>query len=451
MEPSEIIAGAPHPLSPTVDTRPRLALGNAAGCAGSLRGRAPLAALCAFGALLTGCSDSGSVEAEAVTAACGGGNPAALSTPVSVTRVFPGLTFTQPVALLQAPRDATRWFVVEQAGRVRVFQDVAAVAAATSFIDITDRVRSGGELGLLAMAFHPRFPADPRVYLHYTAGNDPLQSRVAEFRTLDGGATLDRASEQILLSVVQPFANHNGGQIAFGPDGYLYIALGDGGGSGDPSAPIGNGQASGTLLGKMLRIDVEGSTGVARYRIPPDNPNAGSALCGPAAGSTPVAGSCAETYASGFRNPWRWSFDRGSGELWAADVGQNAWEEVNRVTRGGNYGWRCREGAHPFNGNCGAAQNLLDPVAEYGRSVGQSVTGGYVYRGSAVPALAACYVFGDFISGRIWSISRDTLPTRQVTAGLDTGLTIASFAEGGDGELYVVAYSGGLYRLGRAP
>ncbi len=398
--------------------------------------------------LLSACSDSGVAPSDAAAGACGGGNPTTLSTPLTVTRVFPLLSFTAPVALQQAPGDGSRWFVVEQAGRVRVFENSAAAAAATGFIDITDRVRSGGELGLLGMAFHPRFPADPRVYLHYTAGSAPLLSRIAEFRSLDGGATLDRASEQILLSVVQPQTNHKGGQIAFGPDGLLYIGLGDGGGSGDP---LGNGQSNSTVLGKLLRVDVERSTGTARYGIPTDNPFAGGALCGPNAGAVATTGNCPEIYASGFRNPWRWSFDRRSGELWVADVGQGAWEEVNRVTRGGNYGWRCREGAHAFNANCGGAQNLLEPVAEYARSAGQSITGGFVYRGTAIPALAACYVFGDFVSGRLWSVSSDVLPTLQVSAGLDTGLGIASFGEGVDGELYVVAYSGGIHRIGRSP
>jgi glucose/arabinose dehydrogenase len=399
--------------------------------------------------VLSGCSGGSGDPAGAGTApaTCGGGNPNASGSVVAIQRVFPGLTFTQPVALLQAPRDAARWYVVEQAGRIRVFEDVAGVAATLPFLDITDRVRAGGELGLLGLAFHPRWPAVPRAFVIYTAGTAPLLARLAEFRSLDGGATLDRASEQVLLSVEKPNTNHNGGHVAFGPDGLLYAGFGDGGGAGDPHGTIGNGQSLTTLLGKLLRIDVDATSGALRYAIPSTNPFAANAACSTGAG----AAACPEIYAWGFRNPWRWSFDRGSGELWLGDVGQSAWEEIDRVERGGNYGWRCREGAHPFNAACGGATSLLDPVAEYPRAAGQSVTGGYVYRGSAVPALAGCYVFGDFVNGRIWSIARTTTPTLQVGAGLESGLQIASFAEGSDGELYVVGYGGTLHRIVRAP
>ncbi|MCS6947447.1 MAG: PQQ-dependent sugar dehydrogenase, partial [Steroidobacteraceae bacterium] len=219
----------------------------------------------------------------------------------------------------------------------------------------------------------------------------------------------------------------------------------DGGSGGDPFGTIGNGQNLQTLLGKMLRIDISGSTGSVPYRVPAGNPFAGNPLCNQGAGTQ----NCPEIYAYGFRNPWRWSFDRDSGELWVGDVGQNAWEEIDKVVLGGNYGWRCREGAHPFNSNCGPATNLLDPVAEYGRAAGASVTGGYVYRGTALPGLVGRYVFGDFVSGRIWHIARDTAPTLTVTSsqGLDSGLQIASFGQGLDGEIYIVNYSGTLHRL----
>lgn len=362
---------------------------------------------------------------------------------LGVQRVYSNLSFSTPVGLLRAPSDNNRWFVIEQAGRVRVFADNATVASATTFVDISTRVRSGGEMGLLGMAFHPQFPTNPRVYLSYTSGTAPLQSRISEFRTADGGATLDAATETILMTVDQPATNHNGGHIAFGPDGFLYIGLGDGGSGGDPFGAIGNGQNLRTLLGKMLRIDVNGATGPVPYRIPAGNPFGANAPCNSGAG----AQDCPEIYAYGFRNPWRWSFDTGSGELWVGDVGQNAWEEIDKVVLGGNYGWRCREGAHAFNSTCGPATNLLDPVAEYGRAVGQSVTGGFVYRGSAIPSLVGRYVFGDFQTGRIWHVARDTPPTLEVSAGFDSGLQIASFAQGSDGEIYVVHYSGTLHRL----
>lgn len=376
---------------------------------------------------------------------CVAGDRPTQTVTLATERAFPSLpSFSSPVLMLQAPGDDSQWFVVEQGGTVRVFDNQPAVAAARGFIDISARVRSGGEQGLLGMAFHPGYPADPRVYLSYTNATSGLVSRVSEFRTRDGGMTLDPASEVILLTVAQPATNHNGGNIAFGPDGLLYIGFGDGGSGGDPWGAIGNGQNLATLLGKLLRIDVDGSTGGVPYRIPAGNPYPGNALCNTGSG----AFSCPEIYAYGLRNPWRWSFDRGNGELWLADVGQGSIEEVDRIVAGGNYGWRCFEGTRSYNSTCGAnAASSLPPVAQYDHTVGQSITGGYVYRGTAIPALAGRYVFGDFVSGRIWHIAGDTSPTATVTVGFDSGLSIAAFAHDGDGELYVVNYAGTLYRL----
>jgi uncharacterized repeat protein (TIGR03806 family) len=357
--------------------------------------------------------------------------------------VFTNLSFNSPVALKQAPGDASRWFVVEQGGVVRTFANQSSVASSSVFIDLTSRLESGGEEGLLGLAFHPNFPTNPRVYLSYTARAGGIVSRISEFQTQDGGATLNLSTERVLLTVNQPESNHNGGNISFGPDGFLYIGFGDGGGGGDQHGSIGNGQNLLTLLGKMLRIDVSPAAG---YAIPPSNPYANNAQCGTNGSGT---ANCPEIYANGFRNPWRWSFDRQTKELWLADVGQDKWEEVDRVTLGGNFGWRCREGAHAFNGTCGPAQSLIDPIAEYSHSLGNSITGGYVYRGSAIPALQGRYVFADFGSGRIWNIARDTTPTAQMTAAqsYQSGLTISSFGEGNDGELYVVDYNGGLYKI----
>ncbi|MCU0951525.1 MAG: PQQ-dependent sugar dehydrogenase [Burkholderiaceae bacterium] len=383
------------------------------------------------------------LDARPSNTTCLAGEAPTTQVTLALQRAFPSLSFSSPILLLQAPGSSTRWFVVEQAGRVRVFNNDAAVAATTLFVDIAARVRSGGEMGLLGLAFHPQFPTDPRVYLSYTTGSPQLVSRVSEFRSTDGGATLDGGSERILLTVNQPDTNHNGGHIAFGPDGFLYIGLGDGGSGGDPYGAIGNGQNLQTLLGKMLRIDISGDTGTVRYRIPAGNPYAGNALCSTGSGTQ----NCPEIFAFGLRNPWRWSFDTGSNELWLGDVGQGALEEINRITAGGNYGWRCREGTNPFNSNCGPAQNLIDPIAQYGRAAGASVTGGYVYRGTAIPALAGRYVFGDFVSGRIWHIARDTPPTLTVSTGFDSGLQIASFGQGSDGEIFVVHYGGTLHRL----
>jgi glucose/arabinose dehydrogenase len=382
--------------------------------------------------LLVGCGDGG------------GELPTSLPPPhLRVQRVFPALNFTQPVAMLQAPGDATRWFVVEQAGVVRVFANTPQVPTSSVFADITNLVTSGGEMGLLGMAFHPDFPTNPRVYLSYT--NDSAAgrfSRISEFG-VDVGGNLDPNTERILLSISQPETNHNGGQVAFGPDGFLYIGMGDGGGANDQHPPIGNGQSMITLLGKMLRIDVSPAAG---YAIPPSNPFAmnSSSLCG-GGGTGPLP--CPEIYASGFRNPWRWSFDRNGGTLWVGDVGQGAREEIDRVVVGGNYGWRCREGTLVTGLACGSAQGLLPPVAEYGRDEGRSVTGGYVYRGMAIPGLVGRYVFGDFITGALWHISVDTQPTMVMGAGFVTGLSIASFGEDAAGELYVVHYGGQLYRV----
>src|SRR5687767_12710623 len=247
-----------------------------------------------------------------------------------VQRVFAALSFHQPVALLQAPGDAARWFVVEQGGTVRVFANTPQVASFTTFADITDRVAAGGEMGLLGMAFHPDFPANPRVYLSYSNESSGRVNRVSEFM-VDANGNFIPNTEQIILSVNQPEANHNGGQIMFGPaDRHLYIGRGDGGGANDQHGAIGNGQLMTILLGKLLRIDVT----PGGYVIPPDNPFApGNPPCGPSGGARPGGDlrPCPEISASGLRNPWRWSFDRGAGTLWLADVGQNAREEVNRI------------------------------------------------------------------------------------------------------------------------
>jgi uncharacterized repeat protein (TIGR03806 family) len=350
--------------------------------------------------------------------------------------------------MLQEPASSARWYVVEKTGVVQVFDNQPNVAAKRVFINVASQIAGSAtdERGLLGMAFHPGWPANPRVYLSYTANAGGLVSRIVEYQTRDGGQTLDATSGLVILQTYQPESNHNGGHIAFGPDGFLYFGLGDGGGGGDVHGAIGNGQRLSTLLGKMLRIDVNGSIGATRYAIPSGNPFAGGAVCNNDTGT--FTQSCPEIFAFGFRNPWRWSFDSGNGELWAGDVGQGAWEEVDRVVAGGNYGWRCREGAHAYDGNCGSnAGSAIDPVAEYSHAHGVSITGGHVYRGSAIPALAGRYVFGDYGSGRIWHVARDTPPTLQVSTGLDSGLNISSFAQGADGETYIVHFGGTLHRL----
>jgi glucose/arabinose dehydrogenase len=346
--------------------------------------------------------------------------------------------------MMQAPGNTTRWYVVEQAGRVISFANVETTPTKSTFIDIETRVNSDfSESGLLGMAFHPDYASNGEVFLSYTAAGNTLTSRVSRFRTLNNGATLDPGTEEILLSVVQPFSNHNGGNIAFGPDGFLYIGFGDGGSSNDPQQ---NAQNTTNLLGAMLRIDVDGGT---PYGIPGSNPFAGNALCTQAFGTD----DCPELYAWGLRNPWRWSFDRVSGDLWLGDVGQAALEEVDIIDPGGNYGWpffegtRCNTEAPVVN----CSFSGLPPVTEYPRNVGRSITGGYVYRGSAIPEMRGVYLYADFITGRLFQFY-DPGSGNTVEATLPTGLSISSFGQATDGELYLVDLpSGTLHRIVAAP
>jgi len=399
-------------------------------------------------------------------AACGGGGGGAVAvTPpggqpppgdsvpqIATQRVFDQLSFSQPVALKQAPGDSSRWFVVEQSGVVRAFDNDPNASTASVFIDISGRVSSGGERGLLGLAFHPSFPAAPEAeaYLSYTIGPAAQPtSQIARFSSGDGGATLDAGTEEILLTILQPESNHNGGDLVFGQDGFLYASFGDGGGGGDPGD---NAQNTGNLLGTILRLNIDGNS---PYDIPPDNPFASINLC-----TQGVSGGdpCPEIYAYGLRNPWRISVDSATGDLWLGDVGQSAWEEIDRVAVGQspmerNYGWDDREGAHPFEAESGCATTTcVEPVTEYGRSLGGSVTGGFVYRGSAFPDLAGWYVFADFSSGRIFAVPADSQPTVEPEVLLDTALSISTFAEGVDGELYVVDYSSGtIHQIVAAP
>jgi uncharacterized repeat protein (TIGR03806 family) len=394
------------------------------------------------------------LDARPANATCLAGDPPSNAVSIGVQRAFPNLpNFSQPIAMLQAPGDSSRWFVVQKTGSVRVFDNTANVSTTSEFINLASRLNSNpasptDERGLLGMAFHPDYPTDPRVFFFYT-GTDAtlgLVDRVSQFTLAAGGATLDPASELELLDVDDPESNHNGGNIAFGPDGFLYIGIGDGGGGGDAHGAIGNGQLLTTLLGKMLRIDVAASDSTTTYAIPSSNPYAANARCNV---SGTGAANCPEIFAYGFRNPWRWSFDRGSGQLWLNDVGQGTLEEIDRVTLGGNYGWRCLEGTGTFSTTCGPNPNPIAPIAQYDRSLGQSTTGGVVYRGSAIPNLHGRYVFGDFATGNLWSIARDTAPTLNLTAAtaLPTGLQIASFGQDTDGEVYVVHLGGTLHRI----
>jgi glucose/arabinose dehydrogenase len=385
-------------------------------------------------------------------AACGGGGdnftgpppPPPPNDEIATQRVFSQLSFTQPLAMIQLPNNDTRWYVVERAGIIRVFNNTPNVAQSDIFANLTARVNdTANEAGLLGLAFHPDFPNDQRVFVSYTGtSGGSLVSRISSFLSQDGGVTLNTASEQVLLSLVQTRSNHNGGQIAFGPDGFLYGGFGDGGGAGDPD---GNGQDPTNLYGTIIRIDVDGN---APYEIPPNNPFAGNPQCLQGIGVV----NCPEIFAWGFRNPWRWSFDSVNGNLWVGDVGQGDWEEIDRVTISMNYGWNVREGAHCFNPPSGCGTNFVDPITEYSHSLGNSVTGGYVYRGAGIPDLEGTYVYGDFGSGRIFGVPANSAQGTVGVELLDTTHSIASFAEDLDGELYVIDYGNGqLFQIVAAP
>jgi glucose/arabinose dehydrogenase len=392
------------------------------------------------------------VIALLLLAACGGsdtGNEMSFdptgdpTTPeVTVSRVFTGLSFTQPTALRQAPGDPARWFVGEKSGFIRVFANSPSSSSAEIFLDISAVVNASGEGGLLGFAFHPDFPLTPEVYVSYTRSGAPLVSYVSRFYSNDNGQTLLAGSEEPILTVLQPRTNHNGGDILFGPDGYLYVAFGDGGGSGDPD---GNGQDDTNLHGSIVRIDVDGA---APYEIPPTNPNVLNSTCAQGYGSAP----CAEIFAWGLRNPWRISVDAATGKLWAGDVGQGDWEEVDVIESGGNYGWNVREGAHCFNPATGCSTAFTDPITEYGRTEGRSVTGGYVYRGNEIADLLGWYVFGDFGSGNLFAIPEDATPGVTPEVLLGTGLGIVTFAEDVTGELYLMDFGvGTIHRIENAP
>ena len=362
---------------------------------------------------------------------------------VSVVDAFPGLPdISQPTKMLMEPVANPRWFVLQKSGELVTFDPDNATSVST-YLDLSDVVRTVSEGGLLGMAFHPDYPNIPEIFLSYTIDHTGPNMRSVVSRFVLDNVTNPGAGtvEQVILQADQEQDNHDGGDIAFGSDGYLYIGFGDGGGAGDSRNRA---QDTTWFLGSMLRIDVNGS-GVSfpgnPYDIPPDNPFAGSAECGPGAN----ANDCPEIYAWGFRNPWRWSFDAATGDLWLGDVGQGTWEEVDLVELGGNYGWRCREGAHDFN-TAGCSTGLIDPITEYPRSDGISVTGGFVYRGAAIPELAGRYIFADFGSGRIWALQPDGQGGYTNDLLIDTNFGPTSFGVDQDGELYFTDFSNNRLR-----
>jgi len=350
----------------------------------------------------------------------------------------------QPVLAIGAHDGTGRLFVVSKAGRIRIVNNGTVLA--TPFLDISSSVSKGGEQGLLGLAFHPSFKTNRKLYVDFTnAAGDTV---IREYRASAGNPNVvDRASGRTLLTIHQPYANHNGGMLAFGPGGYLFIGMGDGGSGGDPGNRA---QRIDTLLGKILRINVNGTSSKHQYLIPRSNPYVGRT------GRN-------EIWQRGLRNPWRFSFDRTNGNLWIGDVGQNTYEEVDRAPktstgpgRNVNWGWRVMEGRHcyrPATG-CNRTGKKL-PLTEYSHAANGrcAISGGYVYRGSAIPALAGWYVYGDYCSGEVWAVrataSAPATPVRLIGPG--TGRLISGFGEGNGGELYLCDLNGTVYRIDRAP
>jgi len=350
----------------------------------------------------------------------------------SLVRAFPNISFTKPVAMVQRPGSSS-WYLVEQRGVVWRFSDSDSVTSSSVSVALDHRssVEDGpNEAGLLGIAFHPDFAQNGEVYLSYTlTSQGQLHSVISRMTSSDGGATFNAGSEDIILSVRQPFGNHNGGSIAFGPDGFLYVGFGDGGSANDPQ---GNGQNKQTRLGKVLRINVDSGS---PFSVPFDNPFA-------------QGGGLGEIYAWGIRNPWKFSFDQATGNLWLADVGQDEWEEVNIIEKGGNYGWNDKEGFECFDDPF-PCNGPIDPVAVYNHSQGRSITGGYVYRGTDIPGLNGRYIFGDYVSGRIWGLFPNADDGElEMKLLVSSNKNVSSFAQDHDGEMYALSWSDGtIHRL----
>lgn len=373
------------------------------------------------------------------------------SLPVEVEQAFPKMQFDRPVVVSHAGDGSNRVFVAGQKGFIFSMPDDGQAAEPNVFLDIEDRVAYDDKMneeGLLGFAFHPKYKQTGELFIYYTSKKEEHLSVISRFRVSKQDPNkADPASEQVLMTIKQPFWNHNGGTLEFGKDGYLYIALGDGGKGDDP---LQSGQDLGTLLGKILRIDVDHHAPGLAYAIPQDNPFV----------KTP--GARAEIFALGIRNPWRISFDRQTGDLWCADVGQNLWEEINIIPKGGNCGWSKREathvarpGAKQFAENDLAPKSpeFVDPIWEYPHTDawGKSVTGGQVYRGTKVPALQGYYVYGDYVSGRLWALKYDKAAGKTVENRViewSSALPVVTFGEDEKGEVYFTSTTGGrIYKF----
>ncbi len=328
----------------------------------------------------------------------------------------------KPVGIVPAGDGSGRLFVIEQPGMIRIMQNDALFP--TPFLDISQRVNDrSSEQGLLGLAFHPEYLNNGYFFVNYTDSSG--DTVIARYRVSADPNIADPATEEIVLTIAQPYGNHNGGHLAFGPDGHLYIGTGDGGSAGDPE---GNAQNLNSLLGKMLRLDVNSLP----YTIPSDNPYGD------------------EIWAYGLRNPWRYSFDKHTGDIFIGDVGQNQWEEIHFVesgTSGGmNFGWDFFEGSHAYEGTAPDGLLLTDPIAEYDHGQGCSVTGGVVYRG-ALPEWQGVYIYGDYCSGLVWGLLKDANGTWQNAQLFNSGANISSFGEDQNGEVYLVDHGGHIYRL----
>ena len=376
--------------------------------------------------------------------------------PVTVEKAFPALEWAnwksetdagkvipfRPIVLTHAGDGSNRIFVASQQGVIYVFDNDQGVKSSQVFLDLSDRVKytdQQNEEGLLGMAFHSKYQENGKLCVYYTSNKTDLLSMVSEFTvSKDDKNKGDAASERQLLTIPQPYWNHNGGTLCFGHDGMLYIALGDGGAGNDPH---GNAQNLGTWLGKILRIDTDHHDTGKAYAVPKDNPFVGQ------------EGALPEIYSLGWRNPWRIAVDRKTGDLWGADVGQNLYEEINLITKGGNYGWSRRESMHPFGVHATDANpEMIEPIFEYDHMVGKSITGGTVYRGTRVPELAGKYLYADYVSGKVYALTYDAA-TKQATHNDSVegnGLPILSFGEDEQGDVYflIVAADGhGIYRF----
>jgi glucose/arabinose dehydrogenase len=391
-------------------------------------------------ALLLGCpcgGSGGSGGGDGVQpTSCADGSPVADA--LTFSAAFGGEFFTQPLKLVQHPSDDDRFYVVEKEGTVETLLKSNPAASRALAVDIRDTLTiiSNGERGLLGMAFDPGFAVNHEVFFSYTEGaSGNFDSVVGRFTSPDGGMTFAPAAamDLTLVAIDQPASNHNGGDIVFGPDGYLYYGMGDGGGGGDPFE---NGQDDTTLLGTIMRLDVSVTPAVG----PPDNPFAGS-------------GGDDRIFAYGLRNPWRMSFDSMTGELWVGDVGQDDWEEIDQVVSGGNYGWDCYEGFGQFEVDANCQPGPIDPELVHPQPDFSSITGGYVYRGSAIPELQGAYVYGDYVRGEVCAFFFAENPVRVVSLNPPAGLRVPSFAEDRDGELYVIDFSGSpsIYQVVAAP